>query len=192
LKAVGAVVVGASAGAIEALSVVLPPLSSEFPLPIFVVVHIPPDRESIIASLFAAKCQMRVKEAEPSEEIQGGTIYFAAPDYHLLVERNGRLSFSSEEPVLFSRPSIDVLFESAADAYGDALLAIVLTGANADGAAGARAVGSEGGKVVVQAPDTALERTMPEAALREWPSATPLTLTEISEYLQQVVAVNRK
>lgn len=190
--AVEAVVIGASAGAIEALSIVLPPLPAEYPLPVFVVVHVPPDRNSIIAELFAAKCQMRVKEAEPSEEIQGGTIYFAPPDYHVLIERNGRLSLSSEEPVLFSRPSIDVLFESAADAYGEALVGVVLTGANADGAAGARAIGAEGGTVIVQTPGQALEPTMPQAALRAWPEARTLNLNDISEYLQQVVAVERK
>lgn len=187
-----AVVIGTSAGAIEALSKILPPLPADYPLPILVVIHLPPDRQSIVAELFQAKCQLQVKEAEDTEKIESGTVYFAPPDYHLLVEHDHRLSLSSEEPVLFSRPSIDVLFESAADAYGPSLLGIVLTGANSDGAEGLRAVGATGGQTVVQRPDSALESAMPEAALKACPDALPLDLNEISEYLHRVVAVEQK
>ena len=129
-----AVVIGASAGALEALSVILPSLQKGFRLPVMVVVHVPPDKRSVLVELFQAKCRLPVREAEDKEPISGGTIYFAPADYHLLVELDKSLSLSSDEPVLFSRPSIDVLFESAADAYGSALIAIVLTGANQDGA----------------------------------------------------------
>ena len=109
-----AVVIGASAGAVDALSVLLPALPADYPLAVAVVVHLPPDRKSVMAELFQTKCRVRVKEAEDKEPFAPGTVYFAPPDYHLLVEPDRRLSLSSEESVLYSRPSIDVLFESAA------------------------------------------------------------------------------
>ena len=88
-----------------------------------IVVHVPPDKKSVLAELFQAKCGIEVREAEDKEPISGGTVYFAPPDYHLLVETDKSLSLSNDEPVLYSRPSIDVLFESAADAYGPSLIA---------------------------------------------------------------------
>ena len=97
-----------------------------------------------------ARCAIRVREAEDKEPIEPGVVYFAPPDYHLLVEQDKRLSLSDDEPVLFSRPSIDVLFESAADAYGGGLIGVVLTGANSDGAKGLKAVVQAGGVAVVQ------------------------------------------
>ena len=115
-----AVVIGASAGALEALSVILTVSASRLSLPVLVVVHVPPDKKSLLAELFQAKCGIEVREAEDKEPISGGTVYFAPPDYHLLVETDKSLSLSDDEPVLYSRPSIDVLFESAADAYGQA------------------------------------------------------------------------
>lgn len=181
-----AIVVGASAGALEALSVILPPLPESFPLPIFVVVHVPPDRRSIMAELFRIKCRLAVEEAEDKEPIEGGTIYFAPPDYHLLVETDGTLSLSSDEPVLFSRPSIDVLFESAADAYGSGLVAIVLTGANRDGAAGLSRVVAAGGTAIVQDPGSAFASAMPEAAIQTCPGAKVMSLAAIAQYLAEV------
>ncbi|WP_425617895.1 chemotaxis protein CheB [Anatilimnocola sp. NA78] len=181
-----AVVIGASAGAIEALSQILPTLPRDFRLPIMVVVHIPPDRESIIADLFRRKCAVPVHEAEDKELISAGTIYFAPPDYHLLVEEDRILSLSSEEPVNYSRPSIDLLFETAADAYGSELLGIMLTGANNDGAAGCRRIGACGGKVLVQQPSEAQVNTMPLAALAACPDARALTLNEIASYLREI------
>ena len=139
-----AVVIGASAGAIAALSRLLPPLSPDCSLPILVAVHVPVDKPNNIPALSQTRCRVVIKEAEDKEPLLPGTVYFAPPDYHLLVEQDGRLSLSNEEPVNFSRPSIDVLFESAAEAYGRTLLAIVLSGANEDGARGARAVSEAG------------------------------------------------
>src|SRR5262245_44268634 len=108
-----AVVVGASAGGVEALSVVLPDLPKGFPRAVLIVLHLPPDKPSIIADLFGGKCALDVREAADKEPVLPGTIYFAPPDYHLLVERGPALALSKDEPVNFSRPSIDVLFESA-------------------------------------------------------------------------------
>ena len=116
-----AVVIGASAGAVQALLKVLPALPATYPIPILVVVHVPSDRDNALVGLFADKCLLKVKEAEEKEPALGGTIYFAPSDYHLLVEQDGTLSLSSDEPVHHSRPAIDVLFQSAADAWGEAL-----------------------------------------------------------------------
>jgi two-component system, chemotaxis family, protein-glutamate methylesterase/glutaminase len=181
-----AVVIGASAGALEALSVILPTLPAGFRLPLIVVVHVPPDKRSMLAELFQAKCQIPVREAEDKEPINPGTVYFAPSDYHLLVETEKSLSLSSDEPVLFSRPSIDVLFESAADAYGSALMAIILTGANQDGAKGMKAVAEAGGVTLVQDPDGAFASAMPEAAIEMCPGARVMSLDAITAYLQEV------
>jgi two-component system, chemotaxis family, protein-glutamate methylesterase/glutaminase len=181
-----AVVIGASAGALDALSSILPALSCDFPLPILVVVHVPPDKRSVMAELFRAKCHLRVEEAEDKQPIEPGTIYFAPPDYHLLIEVNKTVALSSDEPVLFSRPSIDVLFETAADAYGPALVAIILTGANHDGARGMQAVSAAGGLAIVQDPVTAFASTMPEAAIEMCPAVHVMSLAAIAEYLKEV------
>ncbi|HZZ71833.1 MAG TPA: chemotaxis protein CheB [Pirellulales bacterium] len=181
-----AVAIGTSAGGLEALSTILPSLPPEFPLPILVVIHLSPHKDSLMAELLQAKCDLRVKEAEDKEPIVRGTVYFAPPDYHLLVEDDYRLSLSSEEAVNYSRPSVDVLFESAADAYGAGLIGVVLTGANQDGAAGLRKVQAEGGLALVQAPQSAYAPGMPEAALAACPSARVLPLGEIAGFLQEV------
>jgi two-component system, chemotaxis family, protein-glutamate methylesterase/glutaminase len=186
-----AVVLGASAGAIEALCVILPPLPASFPLAVMVVIHLPADRKSLAADLLQAKCQVRVKEAEDKEPIEAGAVYIAPPGYHLLVEPNRRLSLSGEEPVHFSRPSIDVLFESAADTYGEHLLGIVLTGANSDGARGLRSVRDAGGTVVIQRPDSAYASAMPRAAVEACPGAPTMDLEEISVYLRHIVTTER-
>ena len=180
-----AVVIGASAGAVEALSIILPSLPESFRLPIIIVVHVPPDRRSILVDLFRAKCAMFVEEAEDKMPISGGTIYFAPPDYHLLVETDQSLALSSDELVLFSRPSIDVLFESAADAYGAGLIGIVLTGANSDGAAGLAAICASGGLAVIQDPVNAFAPAMPEAALEHCPDARVMSLDAVAEFLKR-------
>jgi two-component system chemotaxis response regulator CheB len=182
-----AVVVGASAGAVDALAALFPTLPQDYPLPFMVVVHVPPERNSLLVDLFRAKCRVQVCEAQDKEPIQASTVYFAPPDYHLLVELDRRLSLSSEEPVSFSRPSIDVLFESAAEAYGPALIGVVLTGANRDGARGLRAVRDAGGTALVQDPDLAHAPEMPRAALLDCPEALSMSLEEIAAFLQKVV-----
>src|SRR5690606_4487014 len=111
----GAVIIGASAGALEALSVLLPPLPAEFPLPIFVVVHVPADKPSVLAEIFDAECNLRAIEAEDKETVMPGVIYFAPPNYHMLLEDTQSIALSNEAEGLFSRPSIDVALESAAD-----------------------------------------------------------------------------
>jgi two-component system, chemotaxis family, protein-glutamate methylesterase/glutaminase len=183
-----AVVIGASAGALEALSNLLPGLPADYRLPILIVVHLPADKTSLLAELLRARCAIRVREAEDKEPIEPGVAYFAPPDYHLLVEQDKRLSLSDDEPVLFSRPSIDVLFESAADAYGGGLIGVVLTGANSDGANGLRAVVEAGGVAVVQKPGSAHAAAMPQAAIAACPDARVLPVNEIAVYLREAGA----
>ena len=180
-----AVVIGASAGAVEALSAILPALPADYALPVLVVVHIPPDKTSVMVELFQSKCRIEVREAEDKEPIRPATVYFAPPDYHLSVEADFTLSLSNEEPVLFSRPSIDVLFESAADAYGAGLTGVVLTGANHDGARGLKAISDAGGAALVQRPAEAFVAAMPLAALGQCPEAAQLSLGEIAEDLKR-------
>ena len=184
MNAPSVIVIGASVGAIEALMRILPGLPAGYRPSILIVVHVPPDRKSLLASLFGERCAIPVKEAEDKENIQAGTIYFAPPNYHLLVEPDFTLSLSSDEPVFYSRPSIDVLFESAADAYGDSLTGIILTGANQDGADGLRAVCEAGGQALVQSPTTAEGKAMPLAALTACPAAKELPLEEIATLLK--------
>lgn len=179
-----AVVIGASAGGVQALSQILPALPGNFPLPILVVVHVPPRRDNALVQLLAAKCALHVKEAEDKEMISGGTIYFAPANYHLLVESGGTIALSSEEPVNHSRPAIDLLFETAADAYGPDLTGIVLTGANQDGADGLKAVGAAGGIAIAQDPATAEVATMPQAAIAACPSALSLGFDEMVAHLK--------
>lgn len=183
---VQAIVMGVSAGALEALGAVLPQLPANLPVPVLIVVHLPPDKESILAGLLEKRCAIAVREAGDKEEIQPGVAYIAPADYHLLVEQTGELSLSADDPVLFSRPSIDVLFESAADVYGNGLLAVLLTGASADGARGLRAILDAGGHAIVQDPTTAYAATMPEAAMALCPEATVLPLNEIGSHLHSV------
>jgi two-component system chemotaxis response regulator CheB len=177
-----AVVIGASAGAIQALSHILPVLPPTFGAPILVVIHVPAGRSELVP-VFQARCQIAVKEAEDKEPIEPGSVYFAPPAYHLLVEADGRIALSVDEPVNYSRPSIDVLFESAADAYGTGLTAIVLTGANEDGAQGLAAVVREGGHAIVQDPAEAFASTMPSAALARCTAARALSLDAIASLL---------
>jgi two-component system chemotaxis response regulator CheB len=181
-----AVVIGASAGALDALSGILPSLPAQYRLPILVVVHIPPDKTSLLAEIFDDKCNIRVVEAEDKEPIRAGTAYFAPPGYHLQVETDKTLSLSNDHPVRFSRPSVDVLFETAADAYGDALIAIVLTGANEDGANGLKTVIAAGGTGIIQDPAEAFSSMMPAAAIALCPTASVLSLEEIARYLHRI------
>lgn len=178
-----AIVIGASAGAIASLTHLLPPLAQDYPLPILVTVHVPPDYPNGIPVLLQSKCRVTIKEAEDKEPIYPGTVYFAPPDYHLLVEKDRSLSLSNEEPVSFARPSIDMLFESAADVYGKRLLALVLSGANHDGAQGSCSVVNAGGTVLVQSPESAAARVMPESTLAACPEAMAMSLRDINRLL---------
>lgn len=186
-RRVEAIVIGASAGGIDALSLLLPELPASLRAPVFVVQHLPKDRPSLLVEVFSSKCAWRVREAEDKETVEPGCIYFAPPDYHLLLEADGpQTVLSADEPVNFSRPSIDVLFESAADVYGSRLVGIILTGASQDGAAGLRKVQQSGGLTIVQQPSTAYAPLMAESARRLHPVDHVLELNDIAALLKSL------
>ncbi len=160
-----AVVIGASAGGIEALKIVLPALPGTFPLPVVIVQHIGGHTDGFLAEYLNFASALTVKEAEDKESLRPGHAYFAPGGYHLLVENDRTLSLSVDPPVHFSCPSIDVLFESAADAFGRALIAAVLTGATSDGAHGLQTVKRCGGLTLAQDPKEAMSAVMPQAAI---------------------------
>jgi two-component system chemotaxis response regulator CheB len=187
---VDAIVIGGSAGAIDGLALLLPALGPELPIPVFIVVHLPRNRPSLLAEIFAPNCPLPIREAEDKEPVAPGTVYFAPPDYHLLVDQGPRLALSADETVHFSRPSIDVLFESAADAYKDRLMGIILSGANEDGADGLAAVHRLGGVTVVQAPESAQATSMVTAALKQTNADYVLPLEEIAALLRALSGVS--
>jgi two-component system chemotaxis response regulator CheB len=160
-----AVAVGASAGGIDALFALLAGLQPPLAAALVVVLHLPEQQESLLPQLFAQRTALPVQEAQPNAPVQPGTIYFAPPGYHLLVEAERSFALSCDAPELFSRPSIDVLFESCADVYGDRLVGIVLTGANEDGARGLATIKARGGLAAVQDPQEAIHAAMPIAAI---------------------------
>ena len=178
-----AVVIGASAGGVAALFQVLGTLPSAFAIPVLCVLHLPDDRHSQLAGVMQRRLHRQVCEARDKERIRSGQIYVAGPGYHLSVERDLTLSLSQEEPVHFSRPAIDFLFISAADAYGDGLLGVLLTGANEDGARGLAYIKNIGGRTIVQDPRDAQVALMPEAALALHQPDHILTLSGIGQLL---------
>jgi two-component system chemotaxis response regulator CheB len=177
------VVIGASAGGVEALAELLPALPATFRPSLLIVLHLPRDRPSLLVDIFAKRCARPVREADDKEPLEPGTVYFAPPDYHMLVEKDRQIALSADAPVHFSRPSIDVLFESAADVYGERLLGIILTGGNEDGAAGLYAIHQAGGVTVVQQPDSAKVPLMVVSALQRGPADFVLALPEIAQLL---------
>ena len=181
---IDALVIGASAGGVEALSLLLPALTPGMRVAVLVVLHLPPTRNSLLVELFAPRCALRVTEAQDKEPMQTGTIYFAPPDYHLLVEDGPQLALSADEAVNYSRPSIDVTFESASIVFGARLAGIVLTGANDDGARGLKAIGNAGGTMVVQDPGEALCAYMPQAAIAHTRAPHVLPLAGIATLLR--------
>lgn len=184
--AVEAVVIGASAGGVHALLTLLSGLPAHFSLPIIAVLHLPKERDSRLADVFQQRLGMTVREAADKETIASSTLYFAGSGYHLSIETDRTFSLSCEEPVNYSRPSIDVLMESAADAYGAGLAGVLLTGANFDGAAGLARIKQRGGLTAVQDPAEAQVATMPQAAIRKLKPNLILTLDRIRQLLIQL------
>lgn len=185
-----AVVVGSSAGGINALIKVLSVLPADFPIPIIVVQHLHPESGHHLANILSAKSALKIKQADEKELIKQGWVYLAPPNYHLLIEEDFTFSFSLDAPVNYSRPSIDVLFESAIYAYRQHLIGIILTGANNDGSRGVKKIKEQGGFVIVQDPNTAEADTMPKAAISMTTIDKILPLQEIGLFLLQLV--NRK
>lgn len=181
-----AIVIGASAGGVNALLGLLSGLPDTFRLPVISVLHLPGDRESRLAEIFQHRSAIAVREAADKAAIEPATLYFAGAGYHLSIEHDRSFSLSGEEPVHFSRPSIDLLMESAADVYGEALVGILLTGANYDGASGLAKIREKGGLTVVQDPEEAQVATMPEAAIKKLQPDLILRLDAIRQLILQM------
>lgn len=178
----GLVVVGTSLGGLAALEQLLAGLPSRFPWPVVIVQHRSRYSESTLADLLQRHTALRVREPVDKEELQPGHAYLAPADYHLLID--GRhLALSTEAPVLYARPSIDVLFESAAESFGAAVVGVALTSASADGARGAARIKARGGRLVVQAPETAECPVLPRAVLAATPVDHVLPLEAIAPFL---------
>jgi two-component system chemotaxis response regulator CheB len=184
----GVVVIGASLGGFDAVRLVLGGLPATFPAPLVLVQHRMSDPDGLLVELLRVESPLPVSEPEDKDPILPGHVYLAPSDYHLLVER-GFFSLSTEEPVCHARPSIDVLFQSAADSYGPSAIAVLLTGSNRDGASGARAVKDAGGRVLVQDPRTALSPVAPEAAMACTSVDSVLALPGIAARLACMFAV---
>ena len=178
-----AAAIGVSAGGLNALSRILPLLDRDLALSVLVVQHLRPDSDSYLVHHLARLSAIRVKEAEDKETIEPGTVYIAPPDYHLLVETDRTLSLSAEERVYFSRPSIDVTFETAAEVFQNRLIGIVLTGANNDGSRGLARIKYFGGMTVVQSPDSAEYDIMPCSAIDAVEVDRIIPLDEIARLL---------
>ena len=184
-----AIVIGASAGGWKALRAILGVLPANFGIPVMVAIHRHRHSDDYLEKSLDNECAMRVKQADEKEVVRSGTVYLAPPNYHLLTEDADTLSLSVEEAVNYARPSIDVLFESAAYVYGSRLVGMVLTGANNDGARGLKEIKRRGGLVLVQDPDTAEANTMPLAAIAAADPDHILPLNEIASFLISELAI---
>jgi two-component system, chemotaxis family, protein-glutamate methylesterase/glutaminase len=181
-----AVAIGASAGGVQALLVVVAALPANFPAVVLIVQHMDPRHRSVLASLLGHRSRVPVKEAADAESTRRGTVYIAPPDMHLLV-RGGHVVLSDTAQVRFSRPSVDLLFRSVADTYGDRAIAVVLSGSGQDGSDGVRAVKARGGTVIVQDPATAAHPGMPTAACATGCADLILALDRIGPTLAALV-----
>jgi two-component system, chemotaxis family, protein-glutamate methylesterase/glutaminase len=185
-----AVVIGVSTDGVEALKVLLPALPASFPLPFAIVQHRDRRSDGFLAAYLNAMTRIAVSEAEDKEPFSAGHAYLAPAGYHLLIESDRSLSLTVDERVNYSCPSIDVLFKTAADVFAQSLIGIVLTGANADGAQGLKAIKARGGLTVVQDPQTAAAMAMPRDALEATPVDHVLPLERIASLLTQRSARN--
>jgi len=165
------------------LTALLPWLPENYPFPVIIVLHLHPLQDRYFLEHIGKSCNLPVKEADEKESIRAGYVYFAPPNYHLLIENDRIFSLSIDEKVNYSRPSIDVLFESAASVYGSGLVAVILTGANNDGAEGLRMVKEKGGLAIVQDPQSAENAYMPAAALQAVKPDFVLGLEAIGRWL---------
>jgi len=180
-----AIVIGASAGGLQALSVLLSVIPGDYSLPVIIVQHRTKEINDLLETLLQRNCSVKVTQAKEKEKIQNGTVYIAPGNYHLLIEQDRSFSLSSDSRVKNSRPSIDVLFETAAEVYQSRLIGIILTGTNDDGAEGIKAIYHYKGLTVAQDPEEAQYKVMPESAIRTGMVTTILPLEEIQQLIVQ-------
>jgi len=180
------IVIGASAGGIDALMRLLPALPADLQSPVCIVLHLPPQGESLLAQIFADRCRLAVREAEDGEPLVAGTVYFAPANYHFLIEPGPRVALNVDEPVNYSRPSIDLLFESAADVFGFGACGILLSGSNSDGAMGLQKIHAAGGQTFIQNPAEAQAAAMAIAALTLMPGHPVMRMDEMAVALSAI------
>ncbi len=183
-----AVAIGASAGGLDALKAVLAKLPVSFPCPIVVAQHVHPESNSQLSKYLNEATELRVKEADDKERVRSGCVYIAPSNYHLLVEWDCTLALTVDGKVNSSRPSIDVLFESAAHVWGERLIGVVLTGASDDGAKGACDIKRHGGFLIAQDPDTAEHSTMPRAAIKAAEIQVIPPVVEIADHILRITS----
>lgn len=184
------VVIGTSWGGLHALRRVLGGLPAKFDVPVVVVQHRHRDSDHLLVALLQDHTPLTVSEVEDKTELEPGGVYVAPAEYHVLVEV-GHLALSTEEPVRYSRPSIDVTFESAADAYGARTIGVIMTGANDDGSRGLKRIAARGGAAIVQDPTTAESAVMPTAALKAVPDARVVTVEKMGPVIATLVSRSR-
>lgn len=180
------VVIGGSAGSFDVLLNALPKLGFVTDFAIVLVLHRNQDAHSSLAEVLGYEAALPVKEAEEKEEIRPGTIYLAPPDYHLLIEKSKTFSLDYSEKINFSRPAIDLTFQTAAEAYGDKLACVLLSGSNADGSMGLKAVNQLGGHTAVQNPETCDIPFMPNQALKQVQVDSLVDGDQLAEFIQNI------
>ena len=181
-----AIVIGVSSGGLNAMKILFSLLPADFSMPIIVVQHVGARSENVWIQLLNNHCKVEIKEADEKEKIEKGKIYVAPPNYHLLIEKNKTFSLTVDERVNYARPSIDVLFETASEAYQTHLIGVVLTGANNDGSNGIKCIKERGGLTIVQQPDTAESSYMPASAIATSQPDYILPLEEIIKLLIEI------
>ncbi len=182
-----AVVIGVSAGGLKALTAILPRLSPTMIQSVIIVQHLSPDSDDFLVQYFDKLCPLRVKEAEDKMPVEKATVYFAPANYHLLVEEDRSFALSTAERVQYSRPAIDVLFETAAEVFRERLAGLILTGANSDGTQGIKTIRRFKGFAIVQSPDTAEADTMPRSAIAAGADAI-VELKDIAPFINQLMS----
>lgn len=181
-----ALIIGGSAGSLDVLLKMLPDIEADLTFPVIIVIHRKPGKDSMLTSLLANKTKLPVKELEEKEEIKAATIYITPPDYHLLIENNRTFSLDASEKVNFSRPSIDVTFESAAEVFNENLVCLLLSGSNNDGTYGLQKVKENGGIAIIQDPASAVVPYMPEHAAENVTIDKILGVEDIAAYINQL------
>lgn len=181
-----AIVIGVSSGGMQAMNAIFPLLPKDFKVPIIIVQHIGAHSDGEWIRILDHKCNLHVKEADEKEMIEPGNIYIAPPNYHLLIEKNKTFSLTIDQRVNFARPAIDVLFETAAQAYQKKLIGVILTGSNYDGTKGMATIKDLGGLTIAQDPSTAASSFMPASAIAAMQPDYILSLDDIVKLLLKI------
>jgi len=186
MKKIGALVIGGSAGSLDVLLKILPEINPNLDFPIIIVVHRKQGTDSLLSDLLSHRTELKVKEADEKEKINKGYVYIAPSDYHLLIEKDYTFSLDYSEKINYSRPSIDVTFQTAADAYGEQLVCLLLSGSNADGVNGLISVKKNGGITLAQDPDSAQVTYMPEQAILRANVTDILKIEQMANYINSL------